>query len=331
MTNNRDGVSDHLTFSQRYGHEPLPQPMQLEELSDDLRREIWNLVYRFLKRFYYVPDSMGLLGKSKPDVDGEIWELVVNIFGKLYKLPQDEILLSLDWVQSRFKKTVMHEKFNKVLDLIQIVANSDSPTGVTVTGNTIVQNQYSTRFIIHRNEFILAISEQFNRHAAPYWLDMSQRSCQFFPRSSRGQGEATQQAIETIRESGMKGASTHLRDAAARINEQRFADSVKDSIHAVESVACIIDNKASKTLTPALDSLEKAGLLNHPALKQGFEKLYGYASDEQGIRHALLDKGAPDVDVDEAVFMFGACASFAAYLVNKHRQMQQHQKNFRSS
>ena len=33
-----------------------------------------------------------------------------------------------------------------------------------------------------------------------------------------------------------------------------------------------------------------------------------------------LDKDAPDVDPDEAVFMSGACASFAAWLVNKHRK-----------
>ena len=34
-----------------------------------------------------------------------------------------------------------------------------------------------------------------------------------------------------------------------------------------------------------------------------------------------LDKDAPDVDPDEAVFMFGACASFAAWLVNKPRKV----------
>ncbi len=212
-----------------------------------------------------------------------------------------------------------------MLDLIEIVANSDSPTGVTVTGNTIVPNQYSKEFIIHRNESILAISNQFNQHAAPYWLDISQSPCRFFPRSSREQGEATQQAIEMLRESGMEGATTHLRQAAACINERRFADSVKESIHAVESVACMIDNKASKTLGPALTSLEKAGLLNHPALKEAFKKLYGYTSDERGIRHAFLDQESADVGLDEAMFMFGACASFAAYLVNKHRQMNQQQ------
>ena len=67
--------------------------------------------------------------------------------------------------------------------------------------------------------------------------------------------------------------------------------------------------------------LEKAGVLNHRALQEAFSKLYGYTNDENGIRHALLDEGAADVDLDDAVFMFGACASFAAYLVNRHKQL----------
>ena len=92
-----------------------------------------------------------------------------------------------------------------------------------------------------------------------------------------------QQAIKKIRESGMKGASTHLREAAKHINAQRFADSVRDSIHAVESVACVIAQKENASLGQALDSLEKANLLKHPALKDAFKKLYGYTSNEQGI------------------------------------------------
>ena len=48
------------------------------------------------------------------------------------------------------------------------------------------------------------------------------------------------------------------------------------------------------------------------------ENLYGYTSDEDGIRHALLGE-QEKVDIDDAVFMFGACASFTAYLVNKAR------------
>ena len=118
----------------------------------------------------------------------------------------------------------------------------------------------------------------------------------------------------------MDGAATHLRNAAEHINAQQYADSIADSIHAVESVARTIAPKASETLGPALNSLEDAGLLKHSDLKEALRKLYHYTCDEQGIRHALLDKDAPDVGLDEAVFMFGACASFADYLVRKHRQ-----------
>ena len=141
------------------------------------------------------------------------------------------------------------------------------------------------------------------------------------PRSSEESGTATQQAIETIEQKGPAGAKTHLRDAAEAINEQRYADAVRESIHAVESVARTIDPKAGKTLGPALRSLKAAGVLNHRALQEAFSRLYRYTSDENGIRHALLDEGAPDVDLDDAVFMFGACASFAAYLVNRHKQL----------
>ena len=98
------------------------------------------------------------------------------------------------------------------------------------------------------------------------------------PRSSEESGTATQQAIEIIEQKGPAGAKTHLHAAAKAINEKRYADAVRESIHAVESVARTIDPNAGKTLGPALTSLEKAGVLNHPSLRDGFKKLYGYTA-----------------------------------------------------
>jgi hypothetical protein len=57
----------------------------------------------------------------------------------------------------------------------------------------------------------------------------------------------------------------------------------------------------------------------HGALKKGFLALYGFTSDEQGIRHPLLDKEAPAVDEADAMFMIGACSAFLSYLTNKSR------------
>ena len=265
MAEKRDTFAEHLTFSQRYGYELLPAPMRLEELSADLRREIWNRMREFLSAFR----DKDLTGRYRFK-GTEIKGFIEYVLGTLLKLPQDEIQTDHDNGMSQFKEIIERAEFNTVLDLIEIVANSNSPTGVTVTGNTIVLNQYSKEFIIHRNEFILAISNQFNQHAAPYWLDISQSPCRFFPRSSREQGEATQQAIEMLRESGMEGATTHLRQAAACINAQQYGDSIADSIHAVEAVACKID-LTSSTLGKALKVLEKKGLLANEQLKTALE------------------------------------------------------------
>ena len=307
MAEKRDTSAEHLRFSQRYGHEPLPEPMQLEKLSDDLRREIWNATFHFLTMDRSGNDpSMGMLG-AVPDHQTPI--IIRNVLGEFLKLPHDEIDTNVRFHERhanyrQTKKIILREAFNKVLDLIEIVANlPDKPKGTT--------------------KFIDIIQHQFERHAAAYWLDTSSRPFQFYPRSSKEQGVTMQQAIKTLRESGMEGASTHLSQAAEHIKAQQYGDSIADSIHAVESAARVIAQKANAPLGQALDSLEKAGLLNHPALKEAFKNLYGYTSNKPGIRHSLFEKGTPDVDVDEAVFMLGACASFAAYLVNKHHQMKQ--------
>jgi hypothetical protein len=54
-------------------------------------------------------------------------------------------------------------------------------------------------------------------------------------------------------------------------------------------------------------------------MKRGFLSLHGYTSDENGIRHALLEEGAAKVAETDALFMIGACAAFVSYLINKAR------------
>ena len=279
------------SFSQRYGYEPLPEPMKLEELSTNLRQEIWIEVREFLleKResvgeYYYFKDP----GKR----------FFERVLGRYTKQPGDAISTEYDQVLSNLKNSILSGQFNQVLDLIEIMVNDKDLT----------------------DAFVIDMRNLFEQSGAAYGLDTSQRPYCFVPRASKEQGEATQQAIETIRESNLDAAAAHLRQATEHINAQQYADSIADSIHAVESVARMIDPEANKTLGPALNSLAKAGLLKHESLKAAFKKLYGYTSNEQGIRHALLDQDSPNVGLDEAMFMFGACASFAAYLAQKHRQ-----------
>ena len=293
MTTDRED----LTFSQRYGYEELPQPMRLEEISDDLRREIWNAVRAFLLK-YRIESIQG----TRLHANGQ--RFIERALGRFAKQPEENIQTGYRAVMDNCRIIVMTDRFNRVLDFLQSMIDEEKDS----------------------TAFADTIEGLFERHVAAYRLDMSGFSCQFFPCSSGEQANAIQQALETLREGGMEGATTHLRDAAGHINAGQFADSISDSIHAVESAARVLDPEASKNLTPALNSLEKAGVLEHRALKEAFAKLYGYTSDEEGIRHALVYRGSANVGLEEALFMFGACASFAAYLTEKHRQVKQTRK-----
>ena len=290
MAEKHDTSTDHLTFSQRYGYEPLPEPMRLEHISDDLRREIWNALREFLDH------DAGIYSFSSTTR-----KFIERVLGTFLKRSEDEIPTDYDTAMTMFRNHLFQAKFNRFMDFVEIVINDEAISEDSVN----------------------RIAESFERYAA-YWLGTSRRPFRFFPRSSKEQGEATRQAIETIREGGMESAATHLSQAAVRFKAQQYADSVESSIEAVESVARRIAPKA-KTLGEALKNLEKEGLLTNSQLKTGFEKIYAYTNTEEGVRHSLVFKNSSDVGMDEAVFMFGACASFAAYLVNKHRQMNQQQ------
>ena len=290
MTADRDDPPDHLTFSQRYGYEPIPEPMTLEKISDDLRRDIWNTIRTLILK------TKSPYGDFFGDKTRRFFERVI---GKYMKTPHSKVSTGYMHVIHHFESNCLSMKFNKFLDMLESIIND----------------------IEIEDDFADKIRDLFETHGAAYWLDMSRFPYRFIPSTSKEQGEATKQAIETVEQSGIAaGATTHLRKAVEHLNAGRYADSISDSIRAVESAARVIDPKANKTLSPALNSLETAGLLNHPALKDAFNKLYGYTSDEQGIRHALLERDTANVDLDEAMFMFGACASFAAYLVNRHQK-----------
>ena len=291
MTNDRGDPLGHLTFSQRCGYESIPEPMRLEQISRDLRRELWNTVRQFMLSIrdhsasYYFPEKSA--------------RFIERVIGKYSKIPESKVNTDYKYVMKHFEQDCFDLQFNALLDMLEAFIN-DIDIG---------------------DDFAKTIRGLFERHGAAYWLDMSRFPCWFIPSTSKEQGEATRQAIETVGQSNIAaGATTHLRKAVEHLNAGRYADSISDSIHAVESVARVIDPKANKNLGKALNSLEKTGLLKHTMLKKAFSKLYGYTSDEQGIRHALLERDAADVGLDEAMFMFGACASFAAYLVNKHQK-----------
>ena len=296
MTENEEFYK--LTFSQREGKAPLPEPMRLEHVSKDFRNLVWFAVDNAIKREMFFDSDIEQIINAYEKHDS-MYHVVSDYTFKVLHWPHDHSDHRPIEHQNLLRETVLEKRYDFVLTLVEfILRHSRCPQQL--------QKDLENAF----KEVPLAYAAQTINELPT-----------IVPCFSEESGAATQQAIETIEQKGPAGAKTHLHDAVEAINEQRYADAVRESIHAVESVARTIDPNASKTLGPALTSLEKAGVLNHPSLREGFKRLYGYTSDKQGIRHALLEEGAADVDLDDAVFMFSACASFAAYLVNRHKQL----------
>ena len=271
------------TFSQREGKAPLPEPMRLEHIPQKFRQLVWLFIDgEDHQDGLYFLDTINTIMR----------DYQFDILGTLH----DEIVF---WQWDDFRKLITEGEYHEILTVIEFVLRHKD------CSETLRKNLVSP----------------FDDTPIAYFVEEINGVPTIMPRVSREAGEGTQQAVQSISAGGFEGAATHLRQAAEQINTGQYAKSIVDSIHAVESVAREIAPKESKTLGPALNSLSEAGLL-HPALKEGFKKIYGYTNDEQGIRHPLVDRDSPDVGLDEAMFMFGACASFTAYLVSKHRKMQ---------
>ena len=119
---------------------------------------------------------------------------------------------------------------------------------------------------------------------------------------------------DALNDDQFSGVTAHLRQAFQLYTDRKVPDyrnSIKESISAVEAMAKIMTGLSNATLGDALKRLEKDGLLK-PSLKIGFEKLYAYTNDKNGIRHAMLEETT--ISASEAQFFLLSCTSFVNYL-----------------
>jgi len=122
---------------------------------------------------------------------------------------------------------------------------------------------------------------------------------------------------QVVDDKNFPAVSSHLKRSLALMSDKEnpdYRNSIKESISAVESLAKAMTGKPKGTLADALKVLEVSHNL-HPALKNSFLILYGYTSDEGGIRHAMLTE--PDITVADAKFFLLSCTSLINYLKSK--------------
>lgn len=272
-----------LTFEQAEGLAPLPTQLARTEVSQELRAVLWKYIH---KQIDETADS--------------------GSFGYYLGKPWDHLL-----------KEVYVYREHKLID--------DFSTGLkpALAGVRQVFERGSYADIYGWLQFVLRIhpSREFAERIArilnycrsPYRIVADDVIC---PIGTDEEAATIGKAFADLKASGLAGSREHLKSASAELSAGNFSDSIRESVHAVESVVGVLE--PSGDFGKALAKLESKAKI-HGALVAGFKSIYGFSSDEQGIRHPLLDKGAPAVDEVDAMFMLGACSAFISYLINKSR------------
>lgn len=276
---------DKLSFEQAEGAEPLPAQLQLREVSSQLRAVLWSFVHDRLK------DSSKYNDYGRPYLD-DPWSTILR----------DEHV---------FRRHQMVDDF--VNDPAELI----SETRAIFEHGTYLEIFGWLEYVLkHRSclqEFAEYIDHVLRYCKAAYRVVDKKVIC---PIGSEAEQTVIAKAFADLALTQLNGARQHLRNSVTRLTQGAYADSVRESIHAVEAV-CVTLEPTADVLSKALAKLEQ-NISIHPAMKKGFASLYAYTSDEGGIRHALLEDEAK-VDETDALFMLGACASFVTYVLNKAR------------
>jgi hypothetical protein len=282
------GMADaktRLLFSQRNGLRPLPPQLKVGEASPHFRRLV---DYSFACEI----DRVKRLGPGNSYFSGD-WKIVAMDFHvKFLEASIHSFENNPERMKLRLRKLSNDLEFDRLFGLIEFFVQHD---GCSVDlhndlANAFVDSKMAYRLI---DEQVIAIG-------------------------LADQGAAVERAIAQADTANALAARTHLIAAGAALRNSNWAGSIRESVHAVEAMARrLVPNAA--TLGPALNALEKKGHL-HGSLKTAFGALYGYTSDEEGVRHSLVFQKEAQVDEADALFMLGVCASFVSYLLTREAQ-----------
>lgn len=274
-------------FSKRKGIEKTLTTLQKEGMNDDLKNSLWNIFYIFVIEEL---DFFDEYPRNK-----EIDYFFSNLFLHFLKQPIDEIPKNRHQKLESLKRIFFGFKWDRVYDFFEWLSD---------------HFKKSSHLKRQHDHFINTVNGILSRELAGYRLIDDK----FVDITSK---QEIEMLGETLKDDRFAGVTQHLKRALELFADREnpdYRNSIKESISAVESICQVITKKDSATLGDALKILEQDHNL-HPALKEGFSKLYGYTSNENGIRHAMSEE--PDIDSADAKYFLMSCASFINYLKSK--------------
>ena len=231
-----------MRFSERIG--AVRRVLQKDSMDQALRNTLWNVVYTG----FWKPHAEYSGMRADRISEGR---LLQSLWTEHFHQPIDEARESFGGVLDQVRTRYMDGSWVEVYDFIEFVASYP-------------------RAAVHSSQFAAECNAALERHVSAYRFVGTTLA----PITSEEEIAAVEQAMS--HGDKFQPVTAHLETALARLGDRLSPDyrnSIKESISAVEAVCQVITGDASATLGKALKLLRI-----HPALEQGFSKMYGYTS-----------------------------------------------------
>jgi hypothetical protein len=277
-----------MRFSQRIGKKEIKNIIQKDSIDEDLKNSLWNLI---TVCYWDNVVEKDFINNNNNDCKN----LLKRIWSGFFKKRLDEMPEFFHLLKNKIKLYFFDAEWYEVYDFIEFLPNN-----------------YSIEFGSEINEyFIEACNKVLSKELSAYRFVGNVLA----EISSEVEINSIKDAL--INTDKYRFVKLHLNRSLELLSDRKnpdYRNSIKESISAVESYCALITNDKKATLGQALKQIEQKTNI-HPALKKSFSNLYGYTSEADGIRHALLEEHS--LSQEDAKFMLVSCSAFINYLIQK--------------
>ena len=277
-------VPRRLTFAQREFGAPMPQQMMRHEVTRGLR----------VKLFTTLRDAIPVRDFNYSMVVAEPWATILyDLHVEHFELMPDEWDDRWTLVEDALKRVFVDGTAEEIFGLLEfLLRHQGCPKRFAPAINSALESTQAAFRIVDGDTLV--------------------------PYSSEEETATVVAAISDLADPQLAGAKEHYKKAAGSLSDGDYAGSMRESIHAVESLTKALTGKS--TVQNGLKALASQGIL-HTTVADAFEKVAAWTNAVAGIRHANAP-AAPTADVaeEDALPMLTVCGALVSYLKRRRER-----------
>lgn len=280
-------------FSQRIGLEKPREAIQSNSIDSRLRNRLWTSIHEEF-----------LVHTGEYDNSSVItYKFYYAVFDEFFGVSAD-VISSVNFENDKaIKKWAMEAPWNKFYDLLQFIADFGKSEGDDATAKMF--RERAADFVENCN-LVLEQEKSAYRFAGLELVPITSPEELSEVEAALAQGDKFSSSRQHLSAALTKYASRDLPD---------FRNSIKESISSIEAALNSLNGARSADMKTAITKLEEKRGKLHPAFRSALLNLYGWTSDESGIRHSLSAADA-NVGESEARFMLVACSALVNFLIS---------------